>query len=130
MKDTNGKLFSTITQEALMQASPERLKEFAQIAGERTSDGLYKYKGIALAINHPRFDLIKKIADIEINGKNPYAQIAGNLFMHNEKELENLYNFLVSTEPNVNKRSELIKQINRKFLTVTNTEQLKVLLGV
>ena len=122
-------VFSKSAQEALVQASPERIKAFAEIAGEMTADGAYKYKHAAQAINHPRFDLIKKIADIEVNGKNPFAECAGSLYLFSAEEVEQIYKTITSLPADKKAVTDFISKLYCKVLTTTKTEQIRCLLG-
>lgn len=114
----------------LVQASEEKLKEFAKIADEKTKKGEYKYQYAAFTINHPRFDLIKEIVDIEINGENPYLMIA-DLAMLSEEELKMVHDEAVKAKAeNRNIFPELYSFVLSVISEKNKNEMIKLLFGV
>jgi len=111
-------------------ATPEKIDEFAKIAGEKTADGKYKYQNAALSINHPRFDLIKEIADIEIDGKNPYWEVTGSMILFSEQELEKIYQKISEAAEHGTDIAYVINVIiSKKTGKMTPSEILKLMLG-
>lgn len=52
--------------EKIAESTPEKIAEFAKIAGEKTSGGTYKYRPLGVCLDHPKYETLKKIADTEI----------------------------------------------------------------
>ena len=51
--------------ENIAKAKPERIADFAQIAGEQSAGGIYKYHNLVNRLDHPEYETLKKIASIE-----------------------------------------------------------------
>ena len=114
-------------QEMIGQASPKKLKEFARIAGEKTADGQYIYSSAAIAINHPGFNWITKIAGIKIGNNYPYMNLAKELCVLSEKELKVLYKRLQSAaEKGLNKEDSFMIEVCRKARKLSETDKLKI----
>ncbi|MBP3924420.1 hypothetical protein J6E39_04180 [bacterium] len=57
----------------IAKSSPDRIKMFSEIADARMADGRMKYTELAECLRSKNFDKLKALADIEVNGTNPYV---------------------------------------------------------
>ena len=131
LKDECGNPIYSFSGEALFQAPPEKIAEFAKIAEEKTADGLYKYQYAARGINHPRFDLIKKIADVEINGTHPYHNVSGIMYLLSGEKVELAYKrILKAKEFNFEISGRLGNEIIEESRKMSHEEVIKRLFGI
>ena len=56
----------------ISELSSENVEKLTQMLGEKTQSGLFKYANLARDIEHPQLETLKKITEIEVNGKLPY----------------------------------------------------------
>lgn len=100
----------------LSKLTPEQLKAFASLSGIKGADGAtLKYKYLFRNIEHPQFDKLKAITDIEVNGKNPYAECI-NMIGELDGETLNQVHKIVTQQAKEGKESyeELIRAIYLK----------------
>lgn len=57
----------------IAKCSPKKIKMFSEIADTRMADGRMKYIDLADCLHSKNFDKLKALADIEVNGTNPYG---------------------------------------------------------
>ena len=64
--------------EQFSKTKPQNLKKFAEIADTKImdcGDPIFLYDDLASMIEHPQFDKMKKLVDLEVNGIYPYKNL-------------------------------------------------------
>ena len=88
--------------ESIAKAKPERIAEFAQIAGEKTKDGCYKYTGLSVLLEHPKYETLKKFADIESKeGENIFANRLHIIKDFSNEKIDEFYNKAINSDTEI-----------------------------
>ena len=108
--------------EEIAKASPERIKQFAQIADKRVlfeGEGEFLlYDGLSQCINSPKFDTLKKLVEIKVGNRYPYKGYPDgiNRFMTQEQAEKVLQDALESSKKGINIEKQIGRQIDEILL--------------
>ena len=86
----------------ITREASERIAEFAQIAGEKTKDGCYKYTGLSVLLEHPKYETLKKFADIESKeGENIFANRLHIIKDFSNEKIDEFYNKAINSDTEI-----------------------------
>ena len=105
--------------EQISKASPERIRQFAELADKRIpiKDGaeVLQYEFLAHCINSPQFDTLKKLINIKVGNRYPYIHLPNgmNKFMTAEQSEIALKNAIEASKRGESIERQISEQIDK-----------------
>lgn len=103
--------------EKISGAAPERIADFAKIAGVQSAGGLFKYNRLATCLDHPQYETLKKIASIETPSETRGALIGDALIDISKLEPEKIDEiYVMASKGKIDECFNMLENIEKKRL--------------